>query len=154
MATKIQVSITKDTEHGGTDAGMLDAFTRLLALGALPTKGIVLTIECGDQDASALRDEIAVALTDRALGIDVKVKRTQEEEIERRRMVAVTSVPTSTPMDRVWRGDASRVSGDGTGSFAGAVFDEVAKEWNKTHPDSPATVHRAPRQRQPAEDAS
>lgn len=147
MATKIQVSITKDTEHGGTDAGMLDAYRRVLAIGELPTKGIVLTIECGDQDAAALRDEIAVALTDRALGIDVKIKRTQEEEIERRRMVAVTTVPTSTPMERVWRGD-------GTAQFAGAVFDEVAKEWNKTHPDSPATVTRAPRQRQPAEDAS
>jgi len=152
VATKIQITITKDIEHGGTDAGMLDAYRRVLAIGELPTRGIVLTIECGDQDAAGIRDEIAVALTDRALGIDVKIKRTQEEEVERRRMVAVTSVPTSTPMERVWRAGALR--SDGTSQFAGDVFDEVAKEWNKTHPDSPATVHRAPRQRQPSEDAS
>lgn len=126
MATKIQISITKDIEHGGTDAGMLDAYRRVLAIGELPTKGIVLTIECGDQDAASIRDDIAVALTDRALGIDVKIKRTQEEEIERRRMVAVTSVPVSTPMERVWGGGRQR--GDGTAQFTGNLAPWGASE--------------------------
>jgi hypothetical protein len=121
VATKIQVSITKDVEHGGTDAGMLDAYRRLLAIGEFPTKGLVLTIECGDQDAQGIRDEIAVALTDRALGIDVKIKRTQEEEVDRRRMVAVSSVPTATPMERVWRG------GDGTAAARQVIDDFAAK---------------------------
>lgn len=103
MATKIAVSITKDMEHGGTDAAMLESFQTLIRLGVLPTKGLVLTIECNDQDAEGIRDEIAVALTDRPIGIDVKIKRTIDEEIDRRRSVVVNRVPTSTPMERVWR---------------------------------------------------
>jgi hypothetical protein len=101
--TKITVTITKDAEHGGTNDGMLDAFRTLLAVGVLPAKTFALTIECQDQDAQGIRDEIAVALTDRALGIDVKIKRVIDEEVDRRRQVAVSRVPTSTPMERVWR---------------------------------------------------
>lgn len=131
MATKIQVTITQDKEHGGTDAGMLEAFQALLACGVLPTSGLVLTVECGDQHRESIRDMLAVALTDRPLGIDVKIKSTIVEEIERRRMVAVASVPTRTPMDRVW--------GDGSAS----VLDEAAEEWNRRYPDSPARVVRS-----------
>jgi hypothetical protein len=101
--TKLTVTITRDAEHGGTHEGMLDAFRTLVGLGILPTKTFALTIECQDQDAQSIRDDIAVALTDRAVGIDVKIKRVIDEDIDRRRQVAVSRVPTSTPMERVWR---------------------------------------------------
>ena len=122
MATKIQVTITQDKEHGGTDAGMLEAFHALIACGVLPTSGLVLTVECGDQHRESIRDTLAVALTDRPIGIDVKIKST---------MVAVSSVPTRTPMDRVW--------GDGSPS----VLDAAAEEWNRRFPDEPARVVRS-----------
>ncbi len=131
MATKIQVTITQDKEHGGTDAGMLEAFHTLLGCGVLPTSGLQLTIECGDQHRESIRDMLAVALTDRPIGIDVKIKSTISEEIERRRMVAVASVPTRSPMERVWD--------DGSGS----VLETAAEEWNRRHPESPARVVRS-----------
>lgn len=89
MATKIQVTISQDKEHGGTDVGMLEAFHALLACGVLPTSGLVLTVECGDQHRESIRDTLAVAMTDRPIGIDVKIKTTISEEIERRRMERV-----------------------------------------------------------------
>lgn len=140
MATKIQITISKDAEHGGTDAGMLEAYRKLVALGVLPTRSIVMTIECQDQDAPSIRDAAAVALTDRPLGIEVKIKRTQEEDIDRGRMVAVTSVPVATPMEREWMNDGT----------SGSILEAAAEEWNRIHPESPATVRRAPR-RAPAE---
>lgn len=131
MAVKIQVTITQDKEHGGTDVGMLEAFHALIACGVLPTSGLVLTVECGDQHRESIRDTLAVALTERPIGIDVKIKTTISEEIERRRMVAVASAPTRTPMERVWD--------DGSGS----VLDAAAEEWNRRNPDSPARVVRS-----------
>src|SRR5262245_33738889 len=94
-STKIKVTLKRD-EETGTDAGMFEALQKLCDLGIVPLREISLSLECLDGDAAQLRDDIAVTLTDRPVGIAVTIERKTKEEVERRKMVKVT------PMERMW----------------------------------------------------
>lgn len=102
MTTKITVTLARDEEYG-TWQGMFESMARLFSLDIFPLEKISLGIECADQDAAYYRDEIAVALTERPAGIEVKIKRQIEEEIERRKMVKKEQLAPVAPMDSLWR---------------------------------------------------
>jgi hypothetical protein len=93
MTTKITVTLAQDDKNG-TDQAMAETIALLVDLGTMPLRKFVLTLECKDEDAAGLRDDIAVALTGRPAGIDATIKRSTEESIVRQRMTKVT------PMDR------------------------------------------------------
>ncbi len=109
MTTKIQLTIEQDQEAGGTDAGMAEVLARLTDLDVLPMKKIALAFECLDGDAGSIRDELAVLLTDRPVGLTVKIKRTVD--VERRRM-QVVRLPNVTPMDELLRRAVPQVEED------------------------------------------
>lgn len=71
MATKITVTLARDPEDGTKEA-MAETLGHLVDLGVLPLDKVVFSLICPDQDATALRDDIAVALTDRPFGVEVK----------------------------------------------------------------------------------
>ncbi len=96
-STKIKVVLKQDDETG-TDSAMFQPFKILLDLGVIPLRQVTLALECLDQDSAQLRDDIAVALTDRPAGIAVTIERKTKEEIERRRMTVITH----RPMDSLW----------------------------------------------------
>lgn len=97
MTTKITLTVTQDDEMGGTNEGMAETIALLGRLGEQPTQKVVLTIECKDDEAEAIEDEIDAVLSGRPMGIEVTLKTSRERHVGRTtRMAAVT------PMTKVW----------------------------------------------------
>lgn len=106
MATKIQITITPDTEylpHDQIDAAMARTLRLLAADADVPTRKLTLVAECADDDAERFKDAIHAALSGRPVGIEAVLKTTCEEHVAR------TSVPRTTPMDAYLRDQVERV---------------------------------------------
>jgi hypothetical protein len=101
MGTKIQITITPDTEYLDAteiDAAMARTIGTLQRLGIIPMRKITLAIECKDEDAPELEDTIDAALSARPVGIEVVLKTTRERHVSRD-----TALPRVTPMDEALR---------------------------------------------------
>lgn len=90
---KITVSIEPD-ENEGTDEGMAQTLALLASLGVMPTRKVIITLECEEEDAASYREDIKQTLRRRPVGIIAKIKTTVEDDVAREKMAAVT------PMDR------------------------------------------------------
>lgn len=112
MTTKLTLTITPDEEFlapDQIDAAMARTIASLVQLGRVPTRKIVLTIACADDDAEMHEDTIDAALSSRPMGIEVVLKTTKERHVARESRL--TSV---TPMDKVGWGPAAPASSDKT----------------------------------------
>lgn len=106
MTTKIQLTITPDTEYlqqEQADAAMARTIETLRHLGIVPLRylgivplrKIVLNVECQDEIAEELEDTIDAALSARPVGIEVTLKTTRERHVSRDTLAQVT------PMDAI-----------------------------------------------------
>jgi len=96
MPTKIAVTVTPDSEilpPEQMDQAMIRTISTLAALGTMPFHKFTLAIECKDEDAEQLEDQLDAALSGRPMGIEVVLKTTKERHIAR------VSRDTSRPMD-------------------------------------------------------
>lgn len=95
--SKITVSIDHiDPKHPDNSA-MAQTIGLLAQLVDLPSGGLKLTISCEPEDLESYADDLRQTLARRPVGIRVKVKTENEDEIERSTMATVT------PMDKAWR---------------------------------------------------
>jgi hypothetical protein len=119
MATKIQITITPDSENLSPER-MNDAMARTIRLLAaeagVPTRKLTLTIECKDEESEDHEDAIDAALSGRPVGIEVVMKTTKE------RHVARVSRDTSRPMDS-FQGFADKHHVSVSGSLFGQRID-------------------------------
>lgn len=98
MATKITLTIQQDEDApNDTKIAMTETLALLAAAGITAPRRLVLTIECKDDEAENITDELDAALSGRPMGIEVVIKTTTERHVERKRMANVT------PMDQAWR---------------------------------------------------
>lgn len=106
MPTKIQLTITPDTEYlqqEQADAAMMRTIETLRRLGIVPLRKITLAIECQDEIAGELEDTIDAALSARPVGIEVTLKTTRERHVSRDTLAQVT------PMDEALRTPGGQV---------------------------------------------
>lgn len=96
--TKITVTIQEDEDApNDTKAAMTETLALLAAAGITAPRKLVLNIECTDDEATDVTDELDAALSGRPMGIEVVIKTTTERHVERKRLASVT------PMDQAWR---------------------------------------------------
>lgn len=91
MLTKITITLQQD---GKDDSAMAQTLGLLAGLGILPTRKIVLALECEPEDADTVTADIKAALVSRPGGIRATIKTVDEED------VSVERVVVATPMDR------------------------------------------------------
>lgn len=106
MPTKIQLTITPDTEYlqqEQADAAMMRTIETLRRLGIVPLRKLTLNIECKDEDAEDLENTIDAALSARPVGIEVTLKTTRERHVSRDTLAQVT------PMDEALRTPGGQV---------------------------------------------
>lgn len=98
MSTKFTITITPDTDYlapDQIDAAMARTIGSLASLNSTPTRKVVLTVECTDEDAEQHEDAIDAALSSRPVGIEVVLKVTRERHVGR-----VVQLAKVTPMDK------------------------------------------------------
>lgn len=93
MATKITLTLSQD-ENQGTDEAMAETVALLASLGVVPLAKVTLALECSDDEAEALADEIDAVLSGRPMGIEATLKTQHEHRIERRKVAG------ASPMDK------------------------------------------------------
>lgn len=107
MTTKIQLTITPDTEYlqqEQADAAMARTIETLRRLGIVPLRKITLAIECQDEIAGELEDTIDAALSARPVGIEVTLKTTRERHVSRDTLAQVTPMDTIEGFSAAVRG--------------------------------------------------
>lgn len=96
--TKITLTISQDENApNDTSAAMTETLALLAAAGITAPRKLVLNIECKDDEAENVTDDLDAALSGRPVGIEVVIKTTTERHVERKRLSTVT------PMDAAWR---------------------------------------------------
>ena len=74
---------------------MLRTVRALQQLGLVPLRKLVLNLECADDQADEVKDQIHAALSFRPVGIEAQLKTTCEERVARE------TAARTTPMDTI-----------------------------------------------------
>lgn len=95
---KITLTISQDDDApNDTKMAMTETLALLAAASITAPRKLVLNIECKDDEAENVTDELDAALSGRPMGIEVVIKTMTERHVERKRLASVT------PMDAAWR---------------------------------------------------